>query len=273
MSETQQNLFGNLSSLGLDGLDGIPLYLKEEEQKGNVKQDAGKKTSTIDPMFDRKIQCPVCGKPSTVRAIRSSCIRVLSRDTDFMTCYGEPNPMLYDTWFCKYCGYAAPSSKFNTLLERQKMLIKEKISSKWKIHKEYPPQYTEDIAIEINQLALLNTVIKMGKDSEKAMICMKIAWLNRLKKDTDNEKRFLHNACEGFQLAYQHEVFPIAGMDEATLGYLIGELSRRLGDTQKALQWFGRVLVDRNAKQRIKDMARDQKDIMNSAEKAKETAG
>lgn len=259
-------LFGKLTVFGFDNLDSVSIYKTEEEQK-EKDQDKKNKVREVPPaefVFDRKTVCPVCEKKITVRAVKTSSIRVISRDTDFLTYYQEPNPLFYDVWVCNNCGYAALSNKFSTILEKQKKLVKENISSKWKFNKVYPPLYDEDIAIEMHQLALLNAVVKMAKDSEKAMLCLKIAWLYRLKKDEENEKRFLLQAQQGFKLAYEKENFPIAGMDQAALNYLIGEIYRRLDDTSNALLWFSRVLADRYAKPKIKDMARDQKDLIKS---------
>jgi hypothetical protein len=219
-------------------------------------------TSPKDFIFDRKVTCPVCSKSITEKAVKSSGVRVVSRDTDLMIYYQEPNPSLYDAWFCSLCGYAALSAKFNTISDKQVSLIKENICSKWQSNKVYPPVYDADTAIEIHKLALLNTVVKKGMNSEKAMVCLKLAWLYRLNKNEALEIKFLTEAKNGFLKAYEEETFPIAGMDESTLQYLLGELFRRIDDNQDALQWFSKVLTDRNAKPKIKDMARDQKDLI-----------
>lgn len=259
-------LFGNLTNFGFDNLGSISLYKKDENTQNNNKQCKTSESSPADSVFDRKVVCPVCDHKFTVRAVKTSSIRVLSRDTDFMMYYREPNPMFYDVWVCHQCGYAALSNKFNTILDKQKKLIKDNISNKWNCNKKYPDLYNEDIAIEMHQLALLNAVVKMARDSEKAMICLKLAWLYRLKKDTEREQTFLSQALKGFELAFGKEAFPIAGMDEATVKYLIGEIYRRVGDKSNALLWFSRVLSDRQAKPKVKDMARDQKDIIRSEE-------
>jgi len=218
-------------------------------------------------VYDRKVECPVCFSNIKVKAVKSSAVRIISRDSDFMTHYGEPNPAYYDVWLCTNCGYAALSNKFDNVSDLQRKLIKEKISSRWVGDRSYPNLYTPDIAIEMHQLALLNAIVKEARESDKAMICLKTAWLYRLKKDEAGEKRFLQNALEGFINAFEKEPFPVCGMDGATLKYLIGELYRRLGDTSNALLWFSRVLSDRNAKPKIKDMARDQKDLIRVSEK------
>ncbi|MCX7711299.1 MAG: DUF2225 domain-containing protein [Clostridia bacterium] len=254
------DLFNNLKSLGFDNLSEVDLY-KAETKQTEIKSVS--RTSPADFLFDRKIECPCCGKQTTVRAVKSSGVRVISRDTDFMTYYQDPNPMLYDAWVCIFCGYAALSSKFSVISDRQIRLIKENITSKWTSSKKYPAVYDIDTAIEMHQLALLNCVVKMGKDSEKAYTCLKIAWLYRLKKDDANEFKFLLQAQKGFVLTLEKEVFPVVGLDEESMEYLIGELFRRLDSDSEALKWFSRVLCNPKAKAKIKDMARDQRDLIN----------
>jgi len=216
-------------------------------------------------LYDRKVNCPVCENDINIRAVKTSGIRVLSRDTDFMVYYKDPNPLLYDSWLCVNCGYAAPSSRFNKLTGKQIKLIKENITSKWKSNKTYPPVYDENVAIELHKLALLNTMAKMGKDSEKASICLKIAWLYRLKNDSQNENKFITQAVQLYSSAYEKETFPLNGLDEPSVEYLLGELYRRLNDNSSALKWLSKVVTGRVAKEKIKDMARTQKDIIKAA--------
>lgn len=257
----ETNLFSNLKSLGFSGLSDLHLY-KDEKNKHEIKKES--QPVPEDYLFDRKLECPVCHKHITVRAVKRAGVRVISRDTDFMTYFKDPNPMLYDACVCTLCGYAALSTKFNTITDKQVKLIKENICSKWNSDKKYPQIYDIDTAIETHQLVLLNSVVKISKDSEKAFICLKLAWLYRLKKDEANENKFLLQAQKGFLLALEKERAPIAGLDEESLEYLIGELYRRLGNVSEALKWFGKVLCSPKSKVKIKDMARDQKDMINN---------
>lgn len=266
-SKDSKDFFTSIRQFGFDHLATMSLYgsddTKEEKKAAEtVKHDLTKN------IFERKVDCPVCGKQTSIRAVKSSSVRILSKDTDFMTHYQDPNPMFYDAWLCSHCGYAALSGRFKIITDAQKKLIRENISYSWKYHNDYPLLYTADIAIELHQLALLSTVVKQGRNSEKAMICLKLGWLYRMKEDRENELKFLEQACVGFIRAIEKESFPVAGMDLPTLSYLIGELYRRQNDRTNALLWFSRVLTDKNAKSRVKDMARDQKDAIRASETA-----
>jgi uncharacterized protein len=254
------DLFGNLDGFGFGDLSDISLYNKDSEDKKQKAND--KHLLPEDLIYDKNLICPVCNKEISIKVVKTSGIRTISRDSDFMIYYGEPNPLFYDAWMCKSCGYAALSTKFSNVSDKQIKLIKDNISSKWKFNKIYPSLYNADVALEMYQLVLLNIVVKAGKDSEKAMICLKIAWLFRLKKDMGNEKKYLLQTINGLCNAFEKEAFPIAGMDQPTVSYLIGELYRRIGDNANAIIWFGRALLSKDAKPKIKEMVRTQKELI-----------
>ncbi len=254
------NFFGNLKDYGFDDITDISIYQEEEEETKGKKQSSNPRV--VDSTYDKKLVCPVCNRETTVKAVKSSSIRVLSKDSDFMVYYGEPNPMFYDALLCVHCGYAALSTRFKMVGDKQVKLIRENISHKWNFNKTYPPIFDVDTAIELHQLALLNCIVKKARLSEKAITCLRLAWLYRLKKDKINENKFLYQAQQGFLKALEKEAPPIAGLDESSVEYLIGELYRRLGDNKSAIIWFSRVLGNRRSKSKIKDMARDQKDAI-----------
>lgn len=61
--------------------------------------------------------------------------------------------------------------------------IKEKISANFHYQPEAGKIYTYDDALTRHKMALLNTVVKNGKSSERAYTCLKMAWLCRGKRE------------------------------------------------------------------------------------------
>lgn len=74
----------------------------------------------------------------------------------------------------------------------------------------------------------------------------------------------LKNAHEGFISAFSQEDFPMCGMDEYTVTFLVAELSRRIGQKEEAKRWVSKVLVARDANRRIKDKALALKESLQS---------
>jgi Uncharacterized protein conserved in bacteria len=221
-------------------------------------------TSILNHLFDKQIVCPVCNSHFKAKTVKSKSPRVISKDSDFFIRYSVVNPHFYDVLICNSCGYAAMRSDFEKLKSHKKELVLSNVTPKWK-PREYPHILDEKLAIERYKLALLNAMLIDLPNSTKGMISLKIAWLNRLLDNNIQETLFLKQALEGFNTAYMTEIFPIYGLQRDSLMYLLGELNRRLGNNQDALQWYSKTIVNTNSSYKIKEMARVGKDLIKTA--------
>ncbi|MBC2456308.1 DUF2225 domain-containing protein [Clostridium beijerinckii] len=221
-------------------------------------------TSILNHLFDKQIVCPVCNSHFKAKTVKSKSPRVISKDSDFFIRYSVVNPYFYDVLICNSCGYAAMRSDFEKLKSHKKELVLSNVTPKWK-PREYPHILDEKLAIERYKLALLNAMLIDLPNSTKGMISLKIAWLNRLLDNNIQETLFLKQALEGFNTAYMTEIFPIYGLQRDSLMYLLGELNRRLGNNQDALQWYSKIIVNTNSSYKIKEMARVGKDLIKTA--------
>jgi len=163
-------------------------------------------TNITNHLFDKQVICPVCDSHFKTKTVKSKSPRVVSKDSDFFVRYSVANPYFYDVWICKSCGYAAMKSDFEKLKSHKKDLVLSNVTPKWK-PREYPDILDEKLAIERYKLALLNAVLVNLPDSTKAMISLKIAWMNRLLDNKDQENLFLKQALDGFNDAYMKEIF------------------------------------------------------------------
>lgn len=265
----KKNIFSGLEGLGFDDIHNIDLFSKKESSP-KEETKSNKADDITSQLYDATVTCPVCGSTFGARSVKISAIRRKDKDTDFFIRYASINPYFYEVYLCNECGYAALKYDFDKIGQAQIELVKQKISSKWNGRK-YPEVYDINIAIERYKLSLLNSVIIDSKSSKKAINCLRLAWMYRLLKDDSNEKIFLSQALEGFTDAYMNETFPIAGMDKFTIIYLIGELNRRIGNFNEALLWFSRVITTPNVNPKIKDLARDQRDLIKEEIQSLET--
>ena len=269
-------LLDGLSNLGLGKLENANVY---EEEKKKEAQAVQKKVEAPfdenDVLFDKSAECPICGKEFSFRAVRTGKARLLGQDQDLRPKYEKFEPAKYDVVVCPYCGYATLTRYFAALPAAQVKLVKEGIGGK--VHGiANNPILSYDDAIQRYQLALASSIVKRAKDSEKAYVCLKMAWIIRGKKETlpadtpdrdaviagldADENEALQTAYEGFINARQKESFPIAGMDEITVDYLLAVLSARFGKFDVAQKMIASILMNRTANNRIKDRARDLKD-------------
>lgn len=261
-----KNIFSGLEDLGFDNVSDVDLYKKkvDKEVEQQVEQSEDEKLKSY--LYDRQVTCPVCENIFKARAVKTSSYRVIKQDSDLFINYALVNPYFYDVWICNSCGYSAMKNDFNKIRSFQIDSIKQKITSKWN-GKNYPDVYDINIAIERYKLSLLNYFVMEAKASKKAMNCLKLAWMYRILGDSTNEMTFLKQSLAGFNDAYFNEDFPIYGMDKFTCMYLIGELNRRVGNNSEAMSWFSQVIVTQGVPQKLKDRARDQKDIIVETEK------
>ncbi|MDP4147341.1 MAG: DUF2225 domain-containing protein [Bacillota bacterium] len=257
-----KNIFSGLENLGFDNIDDMSLYKKkEEEAESDTNKDAKEQLNPAALLYDRTVVCPVCGNTYKAKAVKTSSYRIVKKHSDFFIDYSVINPYFYDVWLCNVCGYAAMKADYNKVREIQKENIQKTISLKWH-GRTYPEVYDVNIAIERYKLALLNYTVMEADSSKKAMACLKIAWMYRILNDSDTEMIFLEKALEGFNYAYSNERFPIYNMDKYTLMYLIAELNRRTGNYDEALLWFSNVITTVGVEQKLKEKARDQKDLI-----------
>lgn len=254
------SVLGELSDFGLKEAAFTNIFGAPADVKPPDNINASEINEIEKGIYLKTFLCPVCGTESKTPAVRSSSVRLVQTDSDFMPVYKDPNPLYYYAVLCKHCGFAAIPSTEKTITAKQKSLIREKISTKWKFDRQYPAYYNPETAIEIHKLALYNAVVAGEREGIKSIVCLHIAWLYRILKDDENEKIFLLMARDGLERAYSAESEPIGALDISSQQYLVGELMKRTGNMAGALNWFKLVLIDRDAKDKIKEMARNQKD-------------
>ena len=82
----------------------------------------------------------------------------------------------------------------------------------------------------------------------------------RLRELKNMEETYLKNAYTGFAEALQTEGFPMCGMDEITVEFLIGVLATRFQKYDVASRMVASILTSPSANARTKDKARELKD-------------
>lgn len=280
-------IFSGLEALGLGKLKNTDVYKDEEqkkqEEKALVQKKEVKQMTEEECVFDKKVKCPVCDKEFTTKTVKTGRAKLIGQDTDLRPKYQIIDSLKYDAVLCPNCGYAALSRFFNYMSSVQAKMIREQIGSTFKsVDRGDSPVYSYDEAIMRHKLALLSTVVKKGKASERAYVCLKLAWLTRGKTETlpedtkeiekvkeqlhKEEREYIENAYEGFTAAFSKEDFPLCGMDELTVTYLVSDLARQLGKYEEAKRYISRILTSRDSNERIKSKARALKDMITDEE-------
>jgi len=212
-------------------------------------------------LYPKEFHCPVCEDPFTEFVLKKSKLRAIKVETDYHTIYKDIDPTYYDVLFCTNCGYAAMTSYFDKITERQQKMIKETVSVNY-TPTEFPVPLTIDCVIKRYKQALLCANAINAKASQKAFINLKVAWILRDTKHKDIELKFLRDAYEGLKEAYSAERFPLGAMDESTAKYVIADLARRLGEMGEAMRWVGDLVVAKGLQSGLKERALVLKDLI-----------
>lgn len=228
-------------------------------------------------LLDKRYNCPICDKQFHSKAVKSNSAKFVDTMPDLRPIHSNINVTKYDAICCPNCGFAALGKNFSTITATQRKIIHDKIQTNFKSHDETECDiYTTEMAISRMKMALLCTVTKGGKDSEIGNVCLKICWLYQdlaeeiADDDPDAEtKRETYlkeaenagmNAYERLTNARMHEDYPIAGMNETTLDYLLSYFAYKKGDYQTAMQFLSGVVSNRSTSPRLKDKSLDLKD-------------
>lgn len=283
------DLLSGLEQFGLGNLKNMNLYedtTKKADENG--EKAAAPVMQEQDYLFDKSYTCPVCDREFKARTVRVGKVKLSGTDFDLRPKYEQVDLLKYDIIMCPHCGYAALSRFFKFVSSPQAKNIKTTISASFKPQTEVKETYSYEDALERYKLTLVNAIVKQAKPSEKAYICLKTGWLLRgkgehmdtsapdyaeqKKKLDDEENEYLHNALEGFLAARQTENFPMCGMDEPTVDYLISVLSMRFEQYDVASRLLSGILVNPSANPRMKDKARMVKEMLVKKIKEKNAA-
>ena len=275
-------LLDGLSHLGLGKLEDMKLYEAPEADKnkeqGQKEQQAQHVVQETDYIFDKGYNCPICDTEFKVKTVKIGKAKLISTDLDLRPKYENIDMLKYDVILCPHCGYAALSRYFKFLTAPQAKKIQETISKNYKPQNVNHEVYSYEEALERYKLTLANAIVKQAKASEKAYICLKTAWLLRgqaehldekapdyaQKKEEilSEEKEFMKNALDGFLAARQSENFPMCGMDESTVDYLIAVMAMQFNQIDVSTKLVSNILVSPAANARMKDKARTLKEML-----------
>ena len=234
-----------------------------------------------DTLMDKRYTCPICEKQARAKTVKARAAKFVDTMADLRPIHSNVNVTKYDAVCCPNCGYAALANRFETITSTQKKIICEKIQANYKSHEEAEcDTYSTEVAISRMKMALLCTVTKGGKDSEIGNACLKICWLYQDMADeiaetdanaAEKKEIYLKEANNAAMNAYDHlskarmnEGFPIAGMNETTLDYLLAYFAYKKGDYSDAMHLLSNVVTNKNTSPRLKDKSIELKELLNA---------
>ncbi len=276
------NLLSGLEKFGLKADETTNLF--EEEKKTVVAEDGTTKEAPPEEesfLLDKAVRCTVCDKVFKTKTIKNGRVKRMEPDLDLRPRFEYIDTVKYGVVSCPFCGYTSLTRYFEHLSGGQIKLVKEGVCSKFKGSGEgalEPTVLDYDAAIERYKLALFNTIVKKGKNSEKAYTCLQLSWLLRgkcenldpkdpaaaeqIKACKEEEEAFYAQAFEGFNKAVSTESYPICGMDECTMDFLLAAMAYHFKKVDIASKCIARIQASPAASKKIKEKAYDLKEMI-----------
>ena len=277
-------ILSGLAKFGLD--ENLVSNLFEEEKSSVQRGGAPAAAKEIEPpketdfLLLKSVRCPICDGTFRTPVIKSGRAKRKEPDLDLRPRFEYIDTNKYNVASCPKCGFTAVDRYFTNMPSVQAKLIKEGVLAKFKTPPAKPITELEtisyDTALDLYKIALYTSVVKKGKNSEKAYTCLKIAWVLRGKMEelsVDAEKNkeeiakckaeydtFYKQAFDGFVKAMSSENYPMAGMDQSTVDLLIAAMAYNLGQYEYASRFVSNLIVSRTAGSNIKNRAHDLKE-------------
>lgn len=236
-----------------------------------------------DLVFGKTYKCVICDKMFKNPTFKQGKMRMDHSDLDLRVVYKDGiEPLKYDIIMCPHCGYAALERYYERVSSHQIKDIKANICDSFTPQEELTGVLDFEEAVKRYKFAFITSMVKRSKPSEIALLCLKLGWVFRsygesldkesanyeacLKVCKDNEEQYLKKAYDEFLEARGSEQPPIAGMDDMTLDCLLAALGTKFGTREEVIRLLGGILTSRVANKRMKDKAREIKELISEGE-------
>lgn len=211
-------------------------------------------------LYEKEFKCPICGQKFNSMKVKMSKLELEQRTSDLRTVYKNFNPFYYWILVCPYCGYSATEEHMETVMPAQKKKLKDAMLTKW-VERDYGGERNLKTAITTVLLGLSTAEIAGFEYYEISSITLTLARLYQEDGNEEQYKRFLTDSRDALiQVFMEGEEHMPEGMSEGILCYLIGELSRELGDKKNASTYMGMALQNEGLKEDLgmSDLMHDQ---------------
>lgn len=198
--------------------------------------------------FTVEKKCPVCGETTRVVKVKSKLLAERT-DEDFCVHYKDFNPYFYKIWFCEHCGFAADEKTFlGSIPLMHKRKIQEFLNSR-KLGLKFVEERQVPDAVASFKLAIFYAELTGQSLAKRAGLYLELGWIYRASEEKEREDEMLERAISLYDRSLMTERYPINGLSDNTVIYLIGALYYRLHDFEKSTQYLSRIIGD----QRIRD--------------------
>ncbi|AHF11110.1 MULTISPECIES: DUF2225 domain-containing protein [Dehalobacter] len=219
-------------------------------------------TEKLEPLYDKKVECLLCGQEFVTKKIRSRFIKPRKVDSDFGQIFEQDDnsPLFYYVMVCPHCGFSFTEDFSKIMAQNVRKKTLEEISGKMDHSKDFCGERDYQMAVRTFKLAIYFAQLIKEKHVVLARICHRLAWIYRGAGIAEEEMRFMNLACTEYEQSFLYTDFNPELTPEIQILYLIGELNRRLGKYNEAVKYFSTVSEhpDKSRYMKYVNMARNQ---------------
>ena len=203
-----------------------------------------------------ELRCPICDTRFHSQTVISTN-SFGGKRTDFHERAAGTQPLPYLVHMCSRCGYSGSERDFSEEADITPML-------KEHVWNELAPLLSGGNVAGSEKYEAAAKVAEWQNMEPRhiADLLLRAAWCCVDEADTEAERYFRRRAAWAFEQALD-SFDGVAREERAVLTYLVGELWRRVGDTDRSREWFDRVpneVDDSQSQQWVMDAARQQRD-------------
>jgi len=201
-------------------------------------------------IFRTALKCPVCDTPFETEVL-GSC-GYTDKDSDLCPRYWGENPLPHFVHCCPTCGYAGHEDDFEVEVTAA---LREQVKKK----------ITPRLSGAVSPLDKWRFAVWCGEWAKRPSLdlgrmCMTASWCCRFLGEWREEQKYQKRAIRFLTAALKAD--EVRDEERAVYTYLIGELYRRLGDTEWAEVWLAKVpgeVVDKDEQQWLLNLAARQR--------------
>ena len=197
----------------------------------------------------KKIECPLCYEEFQTENIWQGKVSVLEEYPDLGKRYQGTNPLYYSVWVCPCCYYADfrgddfySTGKIVDETFEEDFGILSMVAQK----ADFKQPRTFALAVASYKLAILVAKHKKSSNARIGTFNLRLAWLYRSIKKRALEKKYIQYTLDHYLKAFESEEQPDFGsLSEGGITYLLGELYRQTGNIRQAVNFFQKVVNDK----------------------------
>ncbi|MCL1862818.1 MAG: DUF2225 domain-containing protein [Defluviitaleaceae bacterium] len=209
-------------------------------------------------VYKKTFKCPVCDKSFQAYSVRTTRLKVLSRDKDFRSHYQDIDTAYYEIITCTECYFSMLESGFNQHIVAR---FKENIDKITKYKKNFGSvNLTEDRSINpvfIGYYLALKGAPLFYKNHEMntAKLWLRLMWLYDDVKDGAMKDFAARSAHAAYLSAFEKTDLTGEGLQQ--LSVLMGELSLVIKDLPSAKTFFVKARSNKNGNKSLLSQAED----------------